>query len=256
MKNKFVLLTMMLACLLFSTQAYSESHLGITYSQVADQVGWGLSGDTEFNLTDKVKVNASLNGQNTGTLYRGKLIAEASVPVAGFEVGVSSETRLQGYVLSELGHDTTYGMKASKAFGATELIIGLFGANAGEWGKPSGWDILVDENGFEPESIAGLGLEGITAPSEGLSIKNGNRTNLRIGLRFNLFDDRAEVNLSGRPELGADENPVHQLIGSVRTGIAVGKRAKLVWQGELGIQTWNEEIQREFATYFSLNFAI
>ena len=245
-----------MTCFLISTFAIGETHLGITYSQIADQTGFGLTADTEFNLTDSIEVNANLNGQNTGSIYRGKLNADVSVPVAGFDVGVSSETKLQGYVLSELGHDTTYGLKASKRIGNVDLVIGVFGANAGEWGPPNAFDILVDQNNFEPEKLEGLGLENLTPAKSGLSIKNGSRLNLRFGLNFNLFDDKAEVSISGRPEIGSDENPVHQLITAIRTGVALGQRTKVVLQGELGVQTWYDELQREFSAFFSLNYLL
>ena len=252
----FFVLLMLGIFLSVSCMLYADTDVGLSYSQVADEVGWGVTADSEFELNENLNAEVSLNGQNTGSLYQGKLVAEVGLPIGGFEIAVASETKLIGAELNTLGRDTTVGLKGTALVGEIGIIVGVFGANAGEFGSRNAHDILVEDNNFDFRQLEGLGLEKLTAPSSHLSIKDGSRLNLRVGLETALFNDRFELGVSVRPEIGASDNPVHQLIVTGQTGLDISKSLKLVWQGELGIQTWEDGYEKQFATNFLLNFTL
>ena len=239
-----------------SCMLYADTDVGLSYSQVADEVGWGVTADSEFELNENLNAEVSLNGQNTGSLYQGKLVAEVGLPIGGFEIAVASETKLIGAELNTLGRDTTVGLKGTALVGEIGIIVGVFGATAGDFGSRNAHDILVEDNNFDFRQLEGLGLEKLTAPSSHLSIKDGSRLNLRVGLETALFNDRFELGVSVRPEIGASDNPVHQLIVTGQTGLDISKNLKLIWQGELGIQTWQDGYEKQFGTNFLLNYTL
>ena len=243
----------MLGMFLFMSSAFAQTNIGINYNQVGNEVGWGLNADTEFNLSDLLKVELGINGQNTGSLYQGKLVAEVGLPIGGFEVAVASETSLIGTQITALGRDTSVGLKGTALIGKIGVVVGVYGANAGEFGPRNAQDILVDDNGFDPRQFEGLGLDAITAPSNHLSLKDGNRLNLRIGLETKIWNDRIEVGISGRPEIGANENPVHQLIVTGKTGLDVSNNLKIIWHNEFAVQTWEDGYEKQWATGFNLS---
>jgi hypothetical protein len=245
----------MLGIFLFMSSAFiqAQTNIGVNYNQVGNEVGWGLNADTEFNLLDLLKVEVGLNGQNTGSLYQGKFVTEVGREVGPFEIAVASETSLIGTQITALGRDTSIGLKGTANIGSIGIVVGVFGANAGEFGPRNAQDILVDDNGFDPRQFEGLGLNAITAPSNHLSLKNGNRLNLRIGLETKIWNDRIEVGISGRPEIGADENPVHQLIVTGKTGLDVGNNLKIILHSEFAVQTWENGYEKQWASGFNLS---
>ena len=236
--------------------AQAQTHIGINYANVAGEIGWGVTADTEFALTQSVNVELSLNGQNTGNLYQGKVEGELSVPIGSFDIALASETSLIGSELAALGRDTAVGVKSTANINDFGITIGVFGANAGEFGPRNAEDILVEDHKFDRRQFAGLGLSALTAPSNHLSIKDGNRVNLRLEIEKEFFDGKLEAKVSARPELGAKENPVHQGILSLKTGFAVNNRAKVIVESEVGIQTWKDGYEKQGTTLLTFNFLL
>ena len=233
--------------------AFANSSIGVNYSQVAGEIGFGMQGDTEFNLSQNLHAELSGNLQNAGNLYQGKVVTEVGVPISTFDVALAAETLLIGSELDALGRDTSLGVKATANLGNVGVVVGVFGANAGEWGSPSAQDILIDQHNFDIRQLEGKGLDTLKAPSNHLSIKDGNRVNLRIGLETSLWDDKIEAKLSARPELGSDENRVHQLIGSLQTGFSIGGGFRVLVQGEVAAQTWKDGYETQTVLNTSFN---
>ena len=252
MRTLLLLFTLMLV---FISTGYC-TNIGFSHNAIAGETGWGLHLDTEVDLSDNINLEIDVNGQNTGTIYLGNFDAQLGFPIGSFEVAVDSETKFIGYTLDSLGHDTSIGLKATANIGNFGIVVGIYGANAGEFGSRNAADILTEDNGFLPNQIEGLGLESLTAPSNTLSIKDGSRVNARIGLETSIFDGHADLHISARPEIGASENPVHQLITGISTGIPLSENAKIILQGEYGIQTWFEDIESEWSSNLTFNLKL
>ena len=114
----------MLGMFLFMSQSFAQTNVGVNYNQVANEVGWGLTADTEFNLSDLLKVEVGLDGQNTGSLYQGKFVAEVGREVGPFEIAVASETKFIGSQISALGRDTSVGLKGTANIGTVGIVVG------------------------------------------------------------------------------------------------------------------------------------
>lgn len=241
---------LLLALVMFSgVNADADRSIGLSVNQIGPDVSWGASADIPFEMgAAKCDLEATVQG---GDQILGKSNLEVSVPVAGFDAGIFTKTKLKGYKVSDLGRATDIGAKFGRTFGDVQVSFGIFGRNGGVFGPPNALKTLED-NGYDVSVLGGLGLEEMAPAPTGLSIKAGNSVNALIEAEFDL--SFAHVRLQGMPELSGAEDAVHQLIATLSSSWELGTHLELTGALDVGFQTFDGELEREIANLWTLDY--
>ena len=235
-----------------------EASIAGTFNQIAGVRGWGLLGAAPFR-TGAVSGNVSAIAQGGGNIIRGKYHAEAGITANGFDFKLYTDGTFKGYAASDLGRQADIGLAIEfpdfdvGGFHATGGA-GVFGRNAGAFGPPNARDDL-ENLGYDPTSLDGRALETLHPPPTGLSFKAGNSLNL---LAYILLKHPKgfSVAVKAMPELaGAGDNPVHQLIVTPSTSIEVRDNVNIELGADIGLQTFNDKIERELATLVAVKLS-
>ena len=229
-----------------------------TYNEIAGARGWGILGAVPFQ-TGFVNGNASAIAQGGGNIIRGKYHAEAGITIRRFDFKLYTDGTFKGYSARDLGRQSDIGLAVEfpdfdvAGFHATGGA-GVFGRNAGQFGPPNARDDL-ENLGYDPNSLDGRDLETVTPPPSGLSFKAGNSLNL---LAYILLTHPKGFNLAVKamPEVaGAGDNPVHQLIITPSTSFALRENIDIELGADIGIQTFNDTIEKELATLVAVKLS-
>lgn len=229
-----------------------------TFNQIASARGWGLLGAAPFQ-TGAVNGNVSAIAQGGGNIIRGKYHAEAGITFSDFDFKLYTDGTFKGYSARDLGRQADVGLAVEfpdfdvAGFHATGGA-GVFGRNAGQFGPPNARDDL-ENLGYDPNTLDGRNLETLNPPPTGLSFKAGNSLNL---LAYVLLKHPKGFNVAVKamPELaGAGDNPVHQLIITPSTSIEVRDNVNIELGADIGIQTFNDTIERELATLVAVKLS-
>ena len=265
MKLKFLALLLTAVFALSMTQVYAqlpaevdEFSLAATFNEIAGVRGWGLLGAVPFQ-TGSVKGNASAIAQGGGNIIRGKYHAEVGYTLALFDFKLYTDGTFKGYSFDELGRQADVGLAIEfpdfdvAGFQATGGA-GVFGRNAGEFGPPNARDDL-ENLGYDPNSLDGRNLETLSPPPSGLSFKRGNSLNL---LAYVLLKHPKgfSVAVKAMPEVaGAGDNPVHQLIITLSTSFELRDNVNIELGADIGLQTFNDTVERELATLVAIKLS-
>ena len=264
MKFQFLFL-LLLAVFLFMPQTYAqlpaevdEFSLAATFNEIAGVRGWGLLGAAPFG-TDTVKGNVSAIAQGGGNIIRGKYHAEVGYVLSGFDLKLYTDGTFKGYAVNDLGRQADVGLAIEfpdfdvAGFQATGGA-GVFGRNAGAFGPPNARDDL-ENLGYDPNSLDGRDLESLNPPPSGQSFKAGNSLNL---LAYVLLKHPKGFNVAVKamPEVaGAGDNPVHQLIITPSTSFELRDNVNIELGADIGLQTFNDTIEKELATLVALKLS-
>lgn len=203
--------------------------------------------------------NVSALAQGGGNIIRGKYHAEAGITVSDFDIKLYTDGTFKGYAASDLGRQADVGVAievpdfAFKGWRATGGA-GVFGRNAGPFGPPNARDDL-ENFGYDANALEGRGLETLNPPPAGLSFKAGNSLNL---LTYVLLKHPKGVNVSikAMPEVaGAGNTPVHQLIITPSTRFELRENINIELGADIGLQTFNDTIERELATLVAVKLS-
>lgn len=229
--------------------ADADRSIGLSVNQIGPDVSWGASADIPFEMgAAKCELEATVQ---SGDQILGKSNLEVSVPVAGFDAGIFTKTKLKGYSVSDLGRATDIGAKFGRTFGDVQVSVGIFGRNGGVFGPPNALKTLED-NGYDVSTLAGLGLDAVNPAPTGLSIKAGNSVNALLEAEFDL--SFAHVRLQGMPELSGAEDAVHQLIATLSSSWELGTHLELTGALDVGFQTFDGELEREIANLWTVDY--
>ena len=256
----------LLCLILFSTTGaqaqlpatVDEASIAGTFNEIAGVRGWGLLGAVPFQ-TGAVSGNASAIAQSGGNIIRGKYHAEAGITLNSFDFKLYTDGTFKGYSTRDLGRQADIGLAiefpdfAVGGFHATGGA-GVFGRNAGQFGPPNARDDL-ENLGYDPNALDGRDLENLSPPPSGLSFKAGNSLNL---LAYVLLKHPKGFNVAVKamPEVaGAGDNPVHQLIITPSTSFEVRDNINIELGADIGLQTFNDTIERELATLVAVKLS-
>lgn len=263
-KTRLTLWGIVFICLLLfsvvATQAQlpstvDEASIAATYNQITGVSGWGVLGAVPFE-TGNVKGHASAIGQNSSTLLRTKYHAEIGTSLSNWDFMLYTNGLIKKYTGAEAGRVSGLGL----AIEAPEQQIGVFhvtaglgieGQNGGQIGAPNAGDTL-EALGYDPEVLDEKGLYTLNPAPTGLTLQQGNAFKGVIYAEL-AHPSGLTILLKGLPEITGDtDHPVHQLIISGNTSIEVGEQVSLEIGADLGLQTYNETIEREFATFVAV----
>lgn len=186
----------------------------------------------------------------TGNVLRGKYHAEAGIDLGAFRGVVYTDGTFKGYSIDDIGRQADYGIAVDtpKISGAN-VRIGIFGRNAGEFGPPNARDIL-ENNGFDPNDLDNRDLETLTPPPAGLSFQRGSSLNALIQTGFAYRG--VSIKVAGMPELTGEGNPAHQGIISAFANTGISEHISIDLGAELGLQWWNNTVEREVAYFVGI----
>lgn len=250
MKRVFTLLILAVSILFFVSLGYANS-IGGTYSQVIDDRSFGLTGDYQTSLTDRVGLEIDAQGQ-AGDIYKGRLQADLVIGVSTFDIKILTENKVKGYSLDSLGREQSIGLAASVPVENLNFDIGVGGKNASPFGVPNAFDTLVAD-GFSESDLEGKGLDAITAATRGIPFKNGNTVNLFVetGFTKGIFD----IDVRGVLEILGEGSKMHQVNVDFNTS---GKISGIVVTSgiEIGLASYLDAIYYETAlvTSFGVDF--
>ena len=256
-KPLFWVATICAIVLFCSTIAYAqlpttvdESSVAFTFNDVAGQRGWGVLTATPYEISVLKGYVAGI-AQKGGTLLRSKYHAEIGTSYRHWDFNVYTNGLIKKYDGSESGRVSGIGL----AVEAPERDVGVFhvtaglgveGQNAGQIGAPNAGDTL-EALGYDPEALESLGLYSLNPAPTGLTIKQGN------ALKALLYAELSHpsglvVSLKGLPEISGSESPVHQLVVSGSTSFEFGENINFEVGADLGLQTFEGELEKELAT--------
>lgn len=246
-----LLLTMLLFTPITNAQLptdVSKTSVSLGFDKIVDDTGWNALGATPIHAG---KLDGYLAGiLQGGNIIRGKYHAEAGINAGNFQLRAITFGTVKGYTLDMLGRESNVGIAIDtpEVKGAS-IRVGIFGRNAGEFGRPNARDTL-ESNGYDPNSLDGLGLESVSPPPAGLSFKAGNSLNALV--RLNTEYKGISVGVAAMPELTGEGDPAHQAIVSAHVSKELTKNINLDLGAELGLQSWQGEIERETAYFVGI----
>ena len=227
-----------------------ESSVAFTYNDVAGQRGWGVLAATPYAAGD-LKGYSAVIAQKGGTLLRSKYHAEIGISYHNWDFNVYTNGLVKKYDGSEAGRVSGVGV----AVEAPEQDIGIFhvtaglgveGQNAGQIGAPNAGDTL-EPLGYDTETLESLGLYSLNPAPTGLSIKQGNALKALIYAEIS-HPSGIVFSVKGLPEISKSESPVHQLVVSGSTSFELRDNISIEVGADLGLQTFEGEIEKELAT--------
>ena len=259
MKNLIVLFLLICGPVFAQLPAtVDEASIAGTFNEIAGVRGWGLIGAAPYQ-TGAVSGNVSAIAQGGGNIIRGKYHAEAGITVNAFDFKLYTDGTFKGYSVSDLGRQADVGLAIEfpdfdvAGFHATGGA-GVFGRNAGQFGPPNARDDL-ENLGYDPNSLDERNLESLSPPPSGLSFKAGNSLNL---LAYVLLKHPKGFNIAVKvmPEVaGGGDNPVHQLVITPSTSFELRDNVNIELGADIGLQTFNDTIERELATLVAVKLS-
>ena len=259
-RTRLTLWGIVLMCLLLfsvvTTQAQlpstvDEASIAATYNQITGVSGWGVLGAVPFS-TGNIKGHASAVAQNSSTLLRTKYHAEVGTSLSNWDFNIYTNGLIKKYTGAEAGRVSGLGF----AIEAPEQEIagfhvtaglGIEGQNGGQIGAPNAGDTL-EALGYDPEVLDEKGLYNLNPAPTGLTLQQGNAFKGVIYAEL-AHPSGLSISLKGLPEIAGDtDHPVHQLIISGNTSIEVGEHVSLEFGVDIGLQTYQETIERDLAT--------
>lgn len=254
-------------CLLLFTVVHANAQLPTTvdepsiagtYNQIAGVSGWGLLGAVPFE-TGNFHGHATAVAQNSSTLLRTKYHAEVGTSLSNWDFNIYTNGLIKKYTGAEAGRVSGLGF----AVEAPEQKIGTFnvtaglgieGQNGGQIGAPNAGDTL-ESLGYDPEALEEKGLYSLNPAPTGLTLQQGNAFKGVIYAEL-AHPSGLSIALKGLPEItGESEHPVHQLIISGNTSFELGEQVSLEIGADIGLQTYEETVERELATLVAVKLS-
>ncbi len=219
--------------------------IGLTYSQVIDDTGWGGVANIGGDITESVSGELDVQLQG-GDIIKGRYTAE--VGIAG--ISVFHAGNIKGYRLDGLGSELDLGAKGTININGLDVSVGVFGRNASEFAGRTAQSVLVDENGFDADGLP-EGLDVISPPPTGLKIVPGSSVNLLLETGFDV--DRFAIAVRALPQLTGDVK-AHQALVIGHTDFPITERLGVHLGAEVAFQLHDEMINYETATILTLDY--
>lgn len=235
-----------------------EPSISGTYNQIAGNTGWGLLGAVPFE-TGMFRGHASAVAQNSATLLRSKGYAEIGTSVNNWDINVYTNWLIKKYTGAEIGRVSGIGVAVEipkQQLGVFNITagIGIEGQNGGQIGAPNAGDTL-ESLGYDTEILDEKDLYSLNPTPTGLTLQQGNAFKGVVYAELAHPSGMSFI-LKGLPEITGDsEYPVHQLIISGNTSVELGEQLSLEIGADIGLQTFQETIERELATLVAVKLS-
>ena len=218
--------------------------VGISYSKVAEDTGWGGVANLEGDITEGVVGELDIQLQG-GDIIKGRYTAE--VGISGISVFHSGN--IKGYSLDGLGNELDLGAKGTINVSGLDVSVGVFGRNASEFAGRTAQSILVDENDIDADLLP-QGLDAISPAPTGLKIVPGSSVNLLLETGLDVNGVALEVR--AMPQLTGDIK-AHQLLVIANTDVPVTENISLNLGGEIAFQSVEDVIEYETAALVTVD---
>lgn len=225
-----------------------NTSVAVNLDRIVDDTGWGVLASTPLHLGVLDGYVAGI--AQGGDIIRGKYHAEVGRPIGSFGFRVYTDGTFKGYTLDGIGRQQDVGLAIDTpdVHGAS-IRVGLFGRNAGEFGPPNARGTLEDA-GYDPNALDGLGLESLTPAPAGLSFKAGNSLNALVAINFDYAG--VSFGVKAMPEITGEGDPAHQGIVSAHISRDLTDTLTLDLGAEVGTQLWNDEVEYETAYFIGI----
>lgn len=241
-----------------------ETTIGIGYSQINDDVGLSITGETPFDF-GPLKGEFTAQGQgDAGGEIRGKygLEVRLPVPVGNWEINLVQNGTFRGYSISELGRTSDLGAELEfPEFNVGQFVVtsslGLFGRNGGVFAGPNAYSDL-EGLGYAPAALDAIpGLADLSRAPTGLSIKAGNSLNARIDAVFK-HSSGFDFYVAGAPELAGAGIAAHQAFLGTKLNANGPFGSNFMAIVEFGFQHYDDgegdTIERDFAVILGADY--
>ena len=236
-----------------------EGSLAVSYNNIAGETGWGALGAVPF-VQGSIKGHASAVAQKSATLLRSKYHAEVGTSLGSWDVNLYTNGLIKAYSGADAGRVSGVGLAIEapeRKVGEFDVTagIGIEGSNAGQIGSPNAGDTL-EALGYDTEVLEEKGLYGLNPAPTGLTIDQRNAFKALVYAEL-AHPSGLSISVKGLPEIASDSDgdPIHQLIVSGNTSIELGEQLSLELGADLGLQTFNDEIEREIATFAGIKLS-
>ena len=232
-------LILMLLTMMFTACAYADS-VGLSYTQIIDDRSFGLTGDYQSQVTDRLAFEGNLNAQ-AGDIINARLQTNLIIDVATVDLKVLVENKIKGYSVDALGREQSVGLAFTMLVDKLNVDVGIGGKNASPFSPPSAIDTLIAA-GFAETDVSDRGLETLSPTPRGLPFKNGSALNAFIstGFPLGIFD----VDLKGTVELAGEGDRQHQVNMNFKTDKQIG-RVTITTGVEVGLMSYQDAIHYE-----------
>ena len=196
--------------------------IGFIYQTAIDDTSWGLTGDVEANLTDKVKVG--IEGQmQAGDVYLGNL--DVAVTFGWLlDLRLESNNILKGYTLDSIGRTNDLGASLVVPWRSTEWSIGVFGKNGNPFSRiyklanpsdPNSAELVDAGITLHDKSSLNVAIRGEFDKSVlNLNVEFGARLLLEVlGKGTRVHQGVLDIETGGSFELGLDWVIQAQIVG-------------------------------------------
>ena len=235
--------------LLITLWASADGSIGFSYSQVLDDRSTGITAGYEGQtpLFD-YEIDAQLQ---SGDIHRAKLHAELVFSLGVVGLKPSADTTGKGYELNKMGSDTNYGLALTVPVGNMTFDVGIGGKSSNPWSAPNAYADLVSQ-GYDEDTIKGLGLSNIHPTPKGIPFRDGNFLNTFVTTGFKK--GRVDIDLKGIIELAGDGERAHQIHSRFETSREIFRNVDLTTGLELAFQFYESEIHYDSAFFTNFGY--
>ena len=228
----------------------ASGNVGVSYSQIIDDRSFGVTGDYETAISERVKLEADAQIQS-GDIHNVEVNTNFIFDVSTVDLKLLIANKAKGYTLATLGREQSVFLAFTVPIESLNVDVGVGGKNASPFAAPNAYGTLVGA-GFAESAIAGKGLEALSPAPKGLPFKNGNALNvfLSTGFTQGIFD----IDVKGVVEIVGDGDKQHQVSFSFKTG---GKVYDILISTDLevGLMSYQDEIHFETGVITTAGFA-
>ena len=228
----------------------SSGNAGVSYSQIIDDRSFGVTGDYEAAISDRVRFEADAQVQS-GDIHNVKINTNFIFDVSTVDLKLLIENKAKGHTLATLGREQSIGLAFTVPINSLSFDVGIGGKNASPFSAPNAYNTLVAA-GFAESAISGKGLSALSPAPKGLPFKDGSALNAFVSTGFaqGIFD----IDVKGIVELVGDGDKQHQINLNFKTG---GKVYDVVITTvlELGLMSYQDEIYYETGVITTAGFA-
>ena len=232
----------MLLTLMFAACAYANS-VGVSYSQILDERSWGITGDYQSPIGERINFEADATLQG-GDVYNGTINTDFTFDIATVDLKLLISNKIKGYALDTLGRSQSVGLAFTLPVDEKVSVdVGIGGASSSPFSAPTAYDTLTGA-GFAETDIDGKGLDTITPKATGIPFKNGNTLNAFVatGFEMGIF----EVDVKGVLELLGEGDRMNQVNTTFKTSGKISD-INLITAIEIGLASYRDVIYRELA---------
>lgn len=230
-----------------------ETSVSVSVLQLPGSTGWGLLAATPYDL-GAIDGHATLKVQAAGSVIRGSYHVEAEKDIGAWAIVVFQDADFRGTQLDALSRDA----KAGVGMDTPPIDVGEFhiegriaiaGRNSDQWGAPTAYDVLRDNDFDEAELEQHAVLQEIRQAPQGLNLPP--KSSL-VFLWQTTWQHPSGFSMPIQlmPEASTSDDAWHQLKASPYMSWEIGEKFSLEGRIDVVVARHKGEFQHEVASYF------